>query len=225
MADSLFLIQQERQGYYTAGLQGIAEKFLLTEAEISIIFGNNRNNRNERLMELTPTARKFIIHWGEMGERWGINRTVAQIQGLLYLAPEPLNAEEIAATLSVARSTVSVGLHELETWSIVRSVHVLGDRTDRFEIKGNVYEMFRFIVDYRKRREVDPTLQMLREAVADLDASQEDTYTREKMKEMQELFETLDNIYQQAQKIPTKKVVRIAKMGDIVNKLLKLLPD
>ena len=129
------------------------------------------------------------------------------------------------ATLRSRVSTVSVGLHELETWAIVRTVHVLGDRTDRFEVKGNVYEMFRFIVDYRKRREVDPTLQMLREAVADLDASQEETYTREKMKEMQELFETLDNIYQQAQKIPTKKIVRIAKMGDIVNKLLKLLPD
>ena len=176
-------------------------------------------------MQLTPTEQKFIIHWGEMGERWGINRTVAQIQGLLYLSPEPLNAEEIAATLSVARSTVSVGLHELETWSIVRTVHVLGDRTDRFVVRGDVYEMFRFIVDYRKRREVDPTLQMLRESVAELEASQEDVYTREKMKEMRELFETLDTLYQQAQKIPTKKIVRIAKMGDIVKRLLKLLPD
>jgi len=176
-------------------------------------------------MQLTPTAQKFIVHWGEMGERWGINRTVAQIQGLLYLAPEPLNAEEIASTLSVARSTVSVGLHELETWSIVRTVHVLGDRTDRFEIRGDVYEMFRFIVDYRKRREIDPTLQMLREAVAELEASQEEMHTREKMSEMQDLFETLDTLYQQAQKISTKKIVRIAKKGDIVKKLLKLLPE
>jgi DNA-binding transcriptional regulator GbsR (MarR family) len=160
-----------------------------------------------------------------MGEKWGINRTVAQIQGLLYLSPEPLNAEEISATLSVARSTVSVGLHELETWGIVRTVHVLGDRTDRFEVKGDVYEMFRFIVDYRKRREVDPTLQMLREAVAELEASQEDTQTREKMSAMQELFETLDTLYQQAQKVPTKKIVRIAKMGDIVSKLLRLFPE
>jgi DNA-binding transcriptional regulator GbsR (MarR family) len=176
-------------------------------------------------MELTPIAQRFIVHWGEMGEKWGINRTVAQIQGLLYLSPEPLNAEEISATLSVARSTVSVGLHELETWGIVRTVHVLGDRTDRFEVKGDVYEMFRFIVDYRKRREVDPTLQMLREAVAELEASREDTQTREKMSAMQELFETLDTLYQQAQKVPTKKIVRIAKMGDIVSKLLRLFPE
>ena len=176
-------------------------------------------------MELTPIAQRFIVHWGEMGEKWGINRTVAQIQGLLYISPEPLNAEEISATLSVARSTVSVGLHELESWGIVRTVHVLGDRTDRFEVKGDVYEMFRFIVDYRKRREVDPTLQMLRESVTELEVSNEDTHTQEKMGAMLELFETLDTLYQQAQKIPTKKIVRIAKMSDVVSKMLKLFPD
>ena len=125
----------------------------------------------------------------------------------------------------MARSTVSVGLHELESWGIVRTVHVLGDRTDRFEVKGDVYEMFRFIVDYRKRREVDPTLQMLRESVTELEVSNEDTHTQEKMGAMLELFETLDTLYQQAQKIPTKKIVRIAKMSDVVSKMLKLFPD
>ena len=177
------------------------------------------------MARLTPIAKRFVVHWGEMGERWGINRTVAQIQGLLFLSAEPLNAEEIGATLAVARSTVSVGLHELESWGIVRKVHALGDRTDRFEVKGDVYEMFRFIVDYRKRREVDPTLQMLREWVAELEGSKEDTHTREKMREMLELFETSDLLYQQAQKVPTKKIVRIAKMGDIVSKVLKLVPE
>jgi DNA-binding transcriptional regulator GbsR (MarR family) len=176
-------------------------------------------------MELTPIAQKFIVHWGEMGEKWGINRTVAQIHGLLYLSPEPLNAEEISETLSVARSTVSVGLHELESWGIIRVVHVLGDRTDRFEIKGDVYEMFRFIVDYRKRREVDPTLQMLRETVTELEESGADAHTREKMGEMLALFETSDSLYQQMQKVPTRTVVRIAKMGDIVSKILKFFPE
>ncbi|RPI95068.1 MAG: ArsR family transcriptional regulator [Chloroflexi bacterium] len=176
-------------------------------------------------MELNPTAQKFIVHWGEMGEKWGINRTVAQIHGLLYLSPEPLNAEEISATLSVARSTVSVGLHELESWGIVRVVHVLGDRTDRFEIKGDVYEMFRFIVDYRKRREVDPTLQMLREAMSELEASSEDSHTREKLAEMLGLFETSDSLYNQMQKVPTRTLVRVAKMGDIVSKILKFFPE
>lgn len=175
-------------------------------------------------MKLTPIAQKFIVHWGEMGEKWGINRTVSQIHGLLYLSPEPLNAEEISETLSVARSTVSVGLRELESWGIIRVVHTLGDRTDRFEIKGDVYEMFRFIVEYRKRREVDPTLQVLRGIVTELEASG-DSHTKEKIGEMLSLFETSDSLYQQFQKISTRKIVRIAKMSNIVSKVLKFFPE
>lgn len=176
-------------------------------------------------MELSPVAQKFIVHWGEMGEKWGINRTIAQIHGLLYLSPEPLNAEEICETLSLARSTVSVGLRELESWGIVRVVHTLGDRTDRFELKGDVYEMFRFIVDYRKRREVDPTLQMLRGAVSELESGNADAHTRAKMGEMLTLFETSDSLYQQFQKVPTRTLVRMAKMGDVVSKVLKFFPE
>jgi DNA-binding transcriptional regulator GbsR (MarR family) len=176
-------------------------------------------------MKLTPIAQKFIVHWGEMGEKWGINRTVSQIHGLLYLSPEPLNAEEISETLSVARSTVSVGLRELESWGIIRVVHTLGDRTDRFEIKGDVYEMFRFIVEYRKRREVDPTLQVLRGIVTELEASSGDPHTKEKIGEMLSLFETSDSLYQQFQKISTRKIVRIAKMSNIVSKVLKFFPE
>ena len=175
-------------------------------------------------MELTPAAQKFIVHWGEMGEKWGINRTIAQIHGLLYLSPKPVNAEEISETLSVARSTVSVGLRELESWGIIRVVQVLGDRTDHFEVKGDAYEMFRFIVDYRKRREMDPTLHMLRESVAELEAD-DDLHTREKMQSMLDLFEVSDALDQQAQKIPTKTIVRVAKTGDILTKILKFFPE
>ena len=173
------------------------------------------------MTQLKPIAQKFIVHWGEMGERWGINRTVAQIHGLLYMSPEPLNAEEICDALSLARSTVSVGLHELESRGIVRVAHVLGDRTDRFEVKGDVYEMFRWIVDYRKRREIDPTLNMLREAVSELEGNSEEPHSRQKMIEMLDLFETSDALYQQAQKVPTKTIVKIAKMNDVVSKALK----
>ncbi len=176
-------------------------------------------------MKLTPIAQKFIVHWGEMGEKWGINRTIAQIHGLLYLSPEPLNAEEISETLAVARSTVSVGLRELESWGIIRVVHTLGDRTERFGIKGDVYEMFRFIVEYRKRREVDPTLQMLREAMSELQSGSGDAHTRKKMSEMLALFETSDSLYQQAQKVQTATIVRVAKMSNIVSKILKFFPD
>jgi DNA-binding transcriptional regulator GbsR (MarR family) len=175
-------------------------------------------------VQLTPVAKRFIVHWGEMGEKWGINRAVAQIHGLLYLSPGPLTADEIVKTLSLARSTVSVGLHELEGWGIVRVAHTLGDRKDHFEVRGDVYEMFRFIIDYRKRQEVDPTLQMLRQSVAELETGRKEEYTLRKMSEMLELFETLDSLYQQAQKIPTAKIARIARMSDVIGKLLKVFP-
>src|SRR5262249_22749211 len=99
---------------------------------------------------LTPVARKFILHWGEMGTRWGINRTVAQVHALLFLSPRPLPAGEIAATLAVARSNVSTSLRELQGWGIVRVVHVLGDRRDHFESLKDVWEIFRIVLEERK---------------------------------------------------------------------------
>src|SRR5258706_3500813 len=115
---------------------------------------------------LTPIQQKFILHWGEMGTRWGINRTVAQIHALLFLSEKPLNAEEIATTLGVARSNVSNSLRELQGWGIVKVTHLLGDRRDHFESMKDVWEMFRIIVDERKKREADPTLSMLRDTLA-----------------------------------------------------------
>src|SRR3989449_6652299 len=115
---------------------------------------------------LTPVAQKFILHWGEMGTRWGINRTVAQVHALLFVSPKPLYAEEIANTLAVARSNVSTSLRELQGWGIVRVAHVLGDRRDHFESVKDVWEIFRIILEERKRREVDPTLNVLRDCVA-----------------------------------------------------------
>jgi DNA-binding transcriptional regulator GbsR (MarR family) len=175
--------------------------------------------------QLTPAAQKFIVHWGEMGERWGINRTVAQIHALLYISPEPLNAEEISETLSVARSTVSAGLKELQNWGIIKIAHVLGDRTDHFEAMGDVWEMARIIVDMRKRRELDPTLNMLREAAAEFDNENETALTRKRLADMLDLLETVSAIYEQGQKIPTKTIARIAKNSEIVRKVLNLFPD
>src|SRR3954452_20663923 len=116
---------------------------------------------------LNPVQQKFILHWGEMGTRWGINRTVAQIHALLYISPKPLNAEEIAETLSVARSNVSNSLRELQCWRIVKLVHVMGDKRDHFESIKNVWEMFRMVLDERKRREIDPTMAILQECMSE----------------------------------------------------------
>src|SRR6266436_10170272 len=129
---------------------------------------------------LSPVQEKFVLHWGEMGTRWGINRTVAQIHALLYLSPEPLQAEEIARLLSVARSNVSSSLRELQSWGIVRIAHVLGDRRDHFESLKDVWQMFQIIVEERKRREVDPTIAMLKSCETELAQGGGDSYTIER---------------------------------------------
>jgi DNA-binding transcriptional regulator GbsR (MarR family) len=172
---------------------------------------------------LSDAVRNFILHWGEMGSKWGISRAVAQIHALLYIAPRPLHAEEIATTLSLARSTVSTSLHELQTWGVVRLVHVLGDRRDHFEAIDDVWEMFRVLLDERKRREVDPTLDILREGVelakeeAD-DGSGEHTYM--KLQQMLEFFEAMSSFYEQTQTLPTPVIKRIARSAEHVNDLV-----
>ena len=172
-------------------------------------------------MELTPLMQKFVLHWGEMGARWGINRTVAQIHALLYLSPKPLNAEEVAETLSVARSNVSNSLKELQGWGIVRVVHVMGDRRDHYESMKDVWEMFRVILDERKKREADPTLAMLRASVAEAKKSgAADAYTRERLTDMLSFFELMTQWYEQTRQMSTPAVMRLCKLGDKVARLL-----
>src|SRR5260221_7627691 len=137
------------------------------------------------MKSLSPVQERFILHWGEMGTRWGINRTVAQIHALLYLSPQPLHAEEIARLLSVARSNVSSSLRELQSWGIVRITHVLGDRRDHFESLKDVWQMFQIIVEERKRREIDPTIGMLKGCETELaQTNHADRYTAERIAEM-----------------------------------------
>ena len=125
-------------------------------------------------MKLTPTMQRCVLHWGEMAGRWGVSRSVAQIHALLFLAPEPLTADEIAATLAVARSNVSVSLKELQTWDLVSVTHVLGDRRDYFQARKDIWEVLTVIMDGRKKREIDPTLQVLRECAAEAQARSRD---------------------------------------------------
>jgi DNA-binding transcriptional regulator GbsR (MarR family) len=175
-------------------------------------------------MNLTETEKNFILHWGEMGTRWGINRTVAQIYALLYLSPKPLHAEEICETLNLARSTVSTGLHELQTWSIVNIVHVLGDRRDHFEALDDVWGMFRQVVDERKRRELDPTLRVLRQTLASISQNGDaQNPTGEKLARMLDFFETIDRLYGQIQSLSTDTLIRISKMGDAISFLVSKL--
>lgn len=173
--------------------------------------------------KLSGVEQKFILHWGEMGTRWGINRTVAQIHALLYLSPEPLNAEGIAETLSVARSNVSTSLKELTNWGIIKVVHVLGDRRDHFESMKDVWEMFRVVLEERKRREIDPTLALLRECMAETKKpNAEERHARERIGEMLEFFETMTAWYDQMRRLPMQTAVKFVKMGGKIPKLLGL---
>ena len=170
---------------------------------------------------VSGVTRKFILHWGEMGARWGINRTVAQIHALLYLSPSPLNAEQIAETLSVARSNVSNSLRELQNWGIVRIVHVLGDRRDHFESMKDVWEMFQTILDERKKRECDPTLALLRECFGDAaKAGKSEAYTKDRLAEMLHFFETMTQWYEDIRRLPPGAVIKFVKMGSKIRKLL-----
>jgi DNA-binding transcriptional regulator GbsR (MarR family) len=170
---------------------------------------------------LTPVAQKFILHWGEMGTRWGINRTVAQVHALLFISPEPINAEEIATTLSVARSNVSTSLRELQGWGIVRVVHVLGDRRDHFESVKDVWEIFRIVSEERKRREIDPTLRVLRECVEELRGARgADDYTRERLEGMLEFLTVMTGLFEEVMHIPSGTLKGVAKLRGKVITLL-----
>jgi DNA-binding transcriptional regulator GbsR (MarR family) len=171
-------------------------------------------------MELTPARRRFVLHWGEMGARWGINRTVAQVHALLFVSEAPLHAEELAETLAVARSNVSVSLRELQAWGLVRVVHVLGDRRDYFEALSDVWEMFRVILEGRRRREVDPTLAVLRECVVEAEAAR-DAHGRERLAELLGFFELTLSWFEQVRRMPRRTLTRFARMGSRVARLLE----
>ncbi len=168
-------------------------------------------------MKLSHMQLKFILHWGEMGHRWGINRAIAQIHALIYLSEQPLCAEAISETLSVARSSVSTSIRELQAWGVIKVAHVLGDRRDHFEAETDVWQLFKLILDERKKREIDPTIVTLRECLAGdpRDGDGDDpAYSRQRIADMLDFFETTSGWYQTMGKLPRKAVVRLVKMGD-----------
>jgi DNA-binding transcriptional regulator GbsR (MarR family) len=170
---------------------------------------------------LTPVAQKFILHWGEMGTRWGINRTVAQVHALLFLSPHPLPADEIAKTLAVARSNISTSLRELQGWGIARVVHVLGDRRDHFDCTKDVYEIFRIVSEERKRREIDPTLRVISECVSELKTNpQGDAYTRERLESMLEFLTGMTGLFEEVVRMPSGALKGAMKLRGKVVTLL-----
>jgi DNA-binding transcriptional regulator GbsR (MarR family) len=169
---------------------------------------------------LTPAAKKFILHWGEMGQAWGINRTMAQVHALLFIAPEALDAEEISHLLDVSRSNVSTSLRELITWGVVRRVHIIGDRRDRFEALKDVMETFRVIMAERKRREMDPTIALLERCVEEArEGGSEADYTREQLEKMLEFTRMVTTWYSQIDRLPTAALRSLFRGGARLAKL------
>lgn len=171
-------------------------------------------------MKLSPTLSRFVLHWGEMGTRWGVNRTVAQIHALLYISGRPMHADEITDTLEVARSNVSNSIRELQGWGLVKLVHLSGDRRDHFETSTHVWELLRTIVRERQRREIAPTIDVLRELLADPALGKDPSEARLRMRETLELLETLTAWSDEMLKLDTDTLTKVLKLGARVKKLL-----
>lgn len=173
-------------------------------------------------MKLTPATERYILHWGEMGTRWGVNRSVAQVHALLYLSPKPIPADEIAETLSIARSNVSTSLKELQGWGLVQMTHVLGDRRDHFVSKKDLWDLLMIIVEERKRREIDPTLAMLRDCAAEAEADKEiDPEVKKRIQTTLEFVESMTTWYEQVKRIPKPTLVALVKLGDKVTRFIR----
>ncbi len=172
-------------------------------------------------MEMSPAVEKYVLHWGEMGTRWGTNRTVAQIQALLYLSPRPLRADEIVDMLSVARSNVSTSIRELQSYGLVKMTHVLGDRRDYFESPHDVWELFRIIIEQRKQRELNPTLSMLRTCAKEVDAEKStDEITKQRIKNMLTFVESTSEWYGKIREVPTSTLQKLMKLGAGITKFV-----
>ena len=164
--------------------------------------------------ELAPAVQRFVLHWGDMGSEWGVNRSVAQIHALLYLSERPLTAEDIADTLGMARSNVSNSLKELIGWKLARRVPVLGDRRDHFEAETDLLEMVTRIAQGRKEREIDPAAAALRACLAEAEGdSRVSPVARARLAEMQRFVETLNRWYDQMLGVPPAKIMALIRMG------------
>ena len=174
-------------------------------------------------MHITPLMQKYILHWGEMGTRWGVNRTVAQIHALLYLAPQALTAEEITSLLSVARSNVSTSIRELQSWGLIRVEHVMGDRRDHFIAVGDTWDILLTIMEERKKREIDPTLTLLRQCVLEMEGDAETPqHAKEKISSMLNFVSDLSDWFDQIKQLPVSTLAGLMKMG---SKITKLVPN
>ena len=177
---------------------------------------------SEKSKRLPIAVERFVLHWGDLGGRWGVNRSVSQIHALLYLSDRPLTAEEIADRLGLARSNVSNSIKELTGWNLIRRIPIKGDRRDHFEAEADVWEMFTRISAGRKERELDPAIAALRACVAE---AQDDPAVHRvaaaRLKALLDFVETLDRWYAQMLTVPRQKLAALIRLG---TRIVGLLP-
>jgi DNA-binding transcriptional regulator GbsR (MarR family) len=173
-------------------------------------------------MNLSPVIQTFVLHFGEMGSRWGINRTVGQIYALVYISARPLNADDICEALGFSRSNVSMGLKELDSWNLIRLKHLPNDRRDYFTAPEDIWEIVRNLVEQRRKREIEPTLTMLRHVLLENFANADEKFAQDKMREMHDLIEMLTNWHSDMQKMETERLVNLLKLGSKVYKLYEM---
>lgn len=173
-------------------------------------------------MPLTTIAQKFVLHFGEMGSRWGINRTVGQVYACLFISPDPLNAEQLMERVGVSRSNISMSLRELQSWNLVRLIHLQGDRRDYFTTPDDIWEIVRTLAEERKKREIDPTLTFLREVLLDEAQTESDRYAQVRMGEMHDLIEELTGWYGDVSKLETHQLVGLLRLGARVKGVLSM---
>ncbi|WP_158558817.1 GbsR/MarR family transcriptional regulator [Rhodoferax lacus] len=171
-------------------------------------------------MNLPPLSQRFVLHFGEMGSRWGINRTVGQIYALLYVSPKPLNADEVGDALGFSRSNVSMGLKELQSWSLVRLIHQPNDRREYFQAPEDVWAIFRTLAAERRKREIDPTLSMLRDALMEQPSVEADIHAQQRMKQMHGFIELMTDWLDDVQHMDSATLTSLMQMGSKVQKLL-----
>jgi len=172
-------------------------------------------------MNLSPLIQSFVLHFGEMGGRWGINRTVGQIYALLFLSEQPLNADHITETLGISRSNVSMGIKELEAWRLVRKRHIPGDRREYWQAPDDLWQIVRTLAEERRKREIDPTLSMLRDVMMEVPANDEERHAQNRMREMHDLIELLTGWADDVQKLDNTALMRLLALGAGVSKLLE----
>lgn len=173
-------------------------------------------------MQMTPMIESFVMHFGEMGSRWGFNRTVGQMYALLVISEAPLSANQIAEALSVSRGNVSMGLKELQSWQLIKQHHIAGDRKEYYQSAGTIWEMANKVFEERRKREMDPTLSLLRGIILETPDSPEEVYAQQRLQEIHDLLETISKWTSELQQMNPDTLGTLMKLGSGVGKVIDM---